>query len=287
MTAPQSPGRLPDFVVIGCMKSGTTALFRQLAALPQFAMPEVKEPHFFSDDAVWRRGVDWYRSLFPASTGRLTGEASVSYTRAPTTGRAAERLGGVLPGARLVCVLRDPLARMRSHYRHEVQRARERRSFLDALADTATDYLASSRYATCLAPWVERFGDSRLLVVRFEDLHGADEAAWRRVLTHLGAQPVGRPGVDDRNATADKPAFTPLMRVVHDRGWLRHLSRLPGPVRRAGRSLLVRPGSERYQHLLASAADDVPAEVVEVLAAEAAELRRLVPDPGLSWRSLG
>ena len=83
----------------------------------------MKEPVFFSDETAWNRGTDWYRSLFAESApGSLTGEASVEYTDPAVADTAAARIAATIPDARLVCLLRDPIDRLRSHYRHEVQR---------------------------------------------------------------------------------------------------------------------------------------------------------------------
>ena len=57
----------PDFIVIGAMKSATTTLHEQLARQPRLFMSRPKEPNFFSDDAMYARGWDWYSSLFRAA----------------------------------------------------------------------------------------------------------------------------------------------------------------------------------------------------------------------------
>src|SRR4051812_39114595 len=96
-------GRLPDFVVIGAMKSGTTSLYHWLAQHPSVRLPRAKEPHFFSREERWSRGVDWYRGLFAeASHDHVTGEFSTSYTAPHFSGVAADRMARVLPSAQLV-----------------------------------------------------------------------------------------------------------------------------------------------------------------------------------------
>ncbi len=77
--------RLPDFIIIGAMKSATTTLHGLLASQPGVFMSTPKEPCFFSDDEVWARGVGWYASLFEAApAGALLGESSTHYTKLPT-----------------------------------------------------------------------------------------------------------------------------------------------------------------------------------------------------------
>ena len=88
--------RLPDFVLIGAMKAGTTTLFRRLASVPGITLPDTKEPHFFSSEQTWSRGLDWYCSLFDGCDG-ITGEASASYSDAATSGLVSERIRGGHP----------------------------------------------------------------------------------------------------------------------------------------------------------------------------------------------
>ncbi|MGI8804183.1 MAG: sulfotransferase domain-containing protein, partial [Thermoleophilaceae bacterium] len=115
-------GALPDFLIIGAQKAGTSSLFRWLGESPGVELPEAKEVHFF--DIQFKRGVDWYREQFPAGSsgtlGRrrtLTGEASPYYLFHPL---APERIREVLPEVRLLALLRDPVDRAVSHYYHEL-----------------------------------------------------------------------------------------------------------------------------------------------------------------------
>ena len=91
--------RLPDFIIVGALKSGTTTLFRWLATHPGTSL-KTKEPHFFSGEAAWGRGIDWYRSLFEAAGDDVvTGEASATYTSMAAAPIAAARIAEVVPGA--------------------------------------------------------------------------------------------------------------------------------------------------------------------------------------------
>ncbi len=111
---------LPDFLIIGAMKCGTSTLAAQLAHQDGIFVTTPKEPNFFSDDAVHAKGLDWYRSLFgPAAPGDLLGEASTHYTKRPIHPDTLARLIPVLPAPRLVYMIRDPMDRIVSHYIHE------------------------------------------------------------------------------------------------------------------------------------------------------------------------
>jgi hypothetical protein len=244
---------LADFVIVGTMKSGTTTLFRWLGVQPGCALPDVKEPRFFSDDDRWARGVAWYRDLFPGTPGTITGEASVAYT-SPSPQTAIERLRSTIPDARLVCVLREPSTRLRSHYAHEVRRGREQRPF-DAAATLESPYVQWSAYDRCVGPWIDAFGD-QVLVVTFEDLFGPSVAAWQRVLAHVTLAPAERP-TEVFNESAGKASFTPVMRRLFDRGIRRMPAGTPHALRRLARRALVRTTSVDAGGALRPEVDDL------------------------------
>ena len=206
LTARRRP--LPDFLVIGAQKAGTTALYAYLRWHPGIAGPSWKEVSFF--DRHWWRGEAWYRGQFPLRAGkRLVGEASPSYLFHPL---APERARSLVPGAKLVALLRDPVDRAYSQYQHEVALGREPLSFEDALA--AEDerlvgeverliadprafsrawwdhtYTARGRYAEQLERWLEAFPSEKLLVVRTEDLGERPAETYASILAFLGAEP--------------------------------------------------------------------------------------------------
>ena len=254
-------GQWPDFIVIGAMKAGTTSLYRWLESQPEIWLPDVKEPNFFSDDVRWDRGVQWYQQLFspPSVGGTLTGEASVSYTLLSRAEIAAERMVRVLPEARLIYLIRHPLDRLRSHYRHEVQRNRETAAFRVALQHHATPYVGPSLYFSCLQPYIQRFGREQICVVRSEDLF-AEGPAWKAILDFLRL-PDRPPPTSRHNVTEIKRQFSPLLLRLWERG-LRRLPRgVPGPARKVAKSLLTRE-DVNYRSLLQSSLAPIP-ELVE------------------------
>lgn len=252
--------RLPDFVIIGAMKCGTTSLFRWLGAQPEVWLPEIKEPHFFSRDDRWRRGIDWYASLFAqAGPDFVTGEASASYSDPHRSPVAADRMARLLPDARLIYLVRDPVERLRSHYRHEVQRSRERRPLVEALRDPDNPYLRSSLYHRALAPYLDRFPWERVLVARLEDLIGG--SAWNQVLTHIGL-PHRAPPREVHNVSSEKAGFTRPMLRLWESGLGRRLATVPRPVRALGRRLLLRR-SPRYAALLRRSLTPIPDGLLE------------------------
>lgn len=116
--ARRGPGPLPTFIVVGVMKAGTTSLAANLRAHPQVFMPK-KELHFF--DKHFDEGVPWYREQFKKGRGRVCGEKTPRYM---TRKVFMERLHQTVPDAKIIVLLRDPVARVISQINHEIQRGR-------------------------------------------------------------------------------------------------------------------------------------------------------------------
>jgi Sulfotransferase domain len=209
---------LPDFLVIGAQKGGTTALYAYLRWHPAVLGPSWKEVSFF--DRHYRRGARWYRGQFPnaariALARRRTGsaprvgEASPSYMFHPL---APERVRALVPGVRLIAILRDPVERAFSHYNHERALGREPLTFEQAIereeARTAGEvermcadpayfshawwnwtYLARGRYADQLERWLAVFPREQLLALTSEELSARPAEEYARVLAFLGLPP--------------------------------------------------------------------------------------------------
>jgi hypothetical protein len=177
-------GKRIDFLVIGAAKSGTTSLFRYLAAHPMLSIPGEKELDFFCSDEKFARGVDWYLSHWRTATeGQLLGEVSPHYMQCK---HAAERIAHTFPRARLIALLRNPVERAYSHYSHVKRRHRERRSFDEAagqwlerhrsLPATAEQtelnrlYFAGSEYGRILTMFRRYFDRDQIEVLFTEQL---------------------------------------------------------------------------------------------------------------------
>jgi len=121
---------LPDFMIIGTQKGGTTSLYRYLAKHPQLKPNYVvKELSFF--DEYYNRGIDWYRSNFPIKRdGKLYFEGCTHYLYHPS---APKRILETIPAVKTIALLRNPIDRAYSSYRHQVRAGRETLSFEDAL----------------------------------------------------------------------------------------------------------------------------------------------------------
>lgn len=222
----QAPAGAPHvaFLVIGAQKAGTTSLFEYLRRHPGIYMPPEKEIGFFSSDANYGRGWGWYRSiaLGGAPAEAMCGEASVGYMggtpdrRAPGGGylppaRDARdvptedviprRVREHLPDARLICVLRDPVARCLSHYRMTVLAGTENRPFEQAICEMLdpgelerargsvtgnNGYIVRGEYHRILSGYWRSFPARQLMVIFSSELEDEPERTLQRVFEFLG-----------------------------------------------------------------------------------------------------
>ena len=176
---------LPNLIVIGAQKCGTTSLHNYLEAHPEISMSRRKETNFFLEDGNWDRGLDWYASHFdPAAPVR--GETSTGYTNLPASAGTADRMRSVVPGARLIYLVRDPLDRMASSYVHRRATGAERRSLAEALSDPRSPYVTQSCYATQLRPFLEHFSREQILIETGERLLRERRATLGRIFEFVG-----------------------------------------------------------------------------------------------------
>ncbi|MFC1759697.1 sulfotransferase domain-containing protein, partial [Planctomycetota bacterium] len=108
---------LPNFMIIGASKCGTTSLWEYLNRHPDVFWANPKEPMYFNWELKRPREIEWYASLFAdAADKQAIGEATTSYTYAPHTAKVPQRIHQLLPDCKLVYILRPPVARTYSHY---------------------------------------------------------------------------------------------------------------------------------------------------------------------------
>ena len=213
-------GPLPTFLVIGAMKAGTSSLYHYLRAHPQIFMPATKEPQFFATN--WDRGLAWYRHLFEGgSEADAIGEASTEYSKYPHVSGVPARMSTVVPDARMVYLVRDPIERIVSEYQHRVGSlsGHEAGRSIDRAVLEDPSYCDFSRYAMQIEQYLGYFPRDRLLVIRSEDLREDRERTLRRVLSFIG--------VDDRWVPPT------LQREFHRTAETQHHRRIDHALRRA------------------------------------------------------
>ncbi len=210
---------LPTFVVIGAMKAGTVSLRHYLDEHPDVFLGRggtLGEPNYFVAEYNWPRGRAWYESLFDgAGQAGAIGECSPCYTMAPAFPGVPERMARVIPEARLVYVVREPVARMQSMYMHQVSAGRERRRAEEALLDDR--YLGPSRYGLQLAGFLDHFDASQVLVIASEVLRGNPREALNAVFSHLAVDPAA---ADLEKRHRDHRSIDKRVPRLHDLHWL-------------------------------------------------------------------
>ncbi len=218
-------GALPDFVVIGTAKGGTSYFYHLLTQHPYVERAAAKELHFF--DSHFDEGVEWYRRCFPAprlQDGRrvITGEAT------PCLGDpyVPERMARVIPQVRLIALLRNPIDRVYSMYHHRVRHGWETRTLEEAieaeeaqmfeaprdiLGDARWKYLAKSVYVDQLLRWAEFFPREQMLVLKSEDFFERPVESLEPVLAFLGL-PDWEPEIPEFRVEGDKDEYERIKR---------------------------------------------------------------------------
>jgi hypothetical protein len=197
---------LPNFLIIGAMRSGTTSLARYLGAHPDVFMAPQKEVHFF--DRNFQLGPDWYRSQFQADGALMIGEATQTYLFEST---APERMAGLIPEARLIAILRDPVDRAYSHYMLNRAQGSEWLTFEAALEVEASRLTSGDLVATRMFSYVRRglylqqllevcrwFPRAQLHVMLFDDLRDRPAETYRSLCEWLGLAPFSPPNLGEQ-----------------------------------------------------------------------------------------
>jgi hypothetical protein len=180
---------LPNFLVIGAQRAGTSLLHRILLAHPDVYVPgQRKEVHYF--DRYFERGVEWYQSYFPASdaAGRYLaiGEITPDYL---ATDEAPARIHALLPACRLIVMLRNPVDRVYSWYQHARRSRNERRDFATFLEEEP-GALRAGLYHRHLQSYLALFPRESLLVLLYEELLRDPGRELGRLTAFLGADMV-------------------------------------------------------------------------------------------------
>ncbi|TQS45777.1 sulfotransferase domain-containing protein [Cryptosporangium phraense] len=254
---------LPDFLIIGTKRGGTTSVWNWLVRHPNVApmfpaLQQIKSPHYF--DVHYQRGERWYRSHFPTEAALeraaqrtgirpLTGEASPYYLFHPL---APERVQHTVPKARLIVLLRNPVDRAYSNYWERRGSNAEPLPTFEAAIDAEEErlageteriltepgyrsyhhdwhsYLARGRYVEQLTGWLDRFGRDQVLVLPFDDLRRDANGAYRVVQEFLSLPVVEPPRLAHHNKLP-VPPMAPATRarlVEYFRPWNARLTEL-------------------------------------------------------------
>lgn len=181
-------GYLPNLLIVGAAKAGTSSLHVYLDEHPAISMSKQKELELFNRPHDWRERLDWYRTNFLVRAP-VRGESSPAYSMYPRFGDVPARIAQVIPGARIVYLVREPVERALAHYVEWRFLEVDKRPFDEAFAApdaTSNYYVMSSRYAQQIDLYREQFPDSQILVLDQRDLLKRRRETLERVFRFLG-----------------------------------------------------------------------------------------------------
>lgn len=249
---------LPNFILIGAPKAGTTSVYHYLKQHPEIYMSPQKEPRHFSyqagvtrfdgpgDEAVEKIVIkSWshYLSLFSETKDEKgIGEASVDYLSSPI---APKQLYQKLPHVKLIAILRDPIERAYSNFQHVVRQGREPYlDFTEALAQEEAriqagwiyfwHYLDTGRYAKHLSRYFEFFPHEQIKIILFEDLVKNKHDVMKEIFSFIGVDPDFKVSMRKKHNAARAPASKSLKHLMYYPHGLRTIIQrtLPERVRR-------------------------------------------------------
>ncbi|MDX6580936.1 MAG: hypothetical protein QOI10_120 [Solirubrobacterales bacterium] len=274
-------GALPNLIVIGAQKCGTSVLHYYLGLHPEVSMSKPKELNFFIEERNWPRGIDWYKAQFDADA-RVRGEASPNYTAFPQHEGVPERMASVVPDAKLIYMVRDPLERIAAHWVHNYAKRREKGTLAETLVHPNTSYVTRSKYAMQLERFLEHYPKEQVLVFQQSELRHKRMETLRQVFEFIGVDAdYNHPRFEqERHQTSGKTRATRLAvrlekmgrgrrgRMIPSNFWLVLDDRLP--LRRA----IKRPDVKAA----------LPQDTLEELRADGARLRELTGRDFSNWK---
>jgi hypothetical protein len=225
-----------DFFIIGAMKTGSTTLYDYLQGHANIALCSPKEPGFFSRDERFLNGEKWYASLFEKKGDDcLYGDASTCYSRNLTYPNTIKRIHQHNPRAKFIYVVRDPVQRAISHYKHRMEESRLNGLSiipLSALITNDNELLEAGDYAMQLEKYLEFFTKDQFLILTFHELTQTPLIALKKLSQFLGV-----------NITATAPIRANPSGIVYQKNTLKNILR-----------------SIRNLPIIASVADILPAK---------------------------
>ena len=269
----------PDLIVIGAMKSGTTTLDRHLRAHPDIGMSRDKETNYFVAEKTFGNGPRWYSGQFDPAR-RLHGEASPNYTKADVFAGVPERIATHCPGVKLVYIVRDPVARAISQYRHSWtigDLAMDPEAFA---ASTEWDHVvATSCYARQLDAYLPHVPLERILMLDFDDLVRDPQRTMDALAAYLGVEPHPVAGGSHNEAAELSRVPAPVLRLAQS------------PLGQAMNRVVSRGARDRVRRLFARGAARTPPEfpaplvgrLREALGPDAQRLRALTGQGFAGW----
>ncbi len=274
---------LPNFIMIGAMKSGTSSLHHYLDEHPDISMSCPKELDFFIEERRWSKGLDWYKSHFPTAAA-IRGESSVGYTQRHLYAGVPERIHAVNPDVKLLYILRDPVERVVSHFTQLSLMGLEDRDFQEALDELpGSDYVLSSSYHYQLSAYLAHFSVEQIQILTLEELVRDKVGTIQKVFQFLGVDDhfVGKDWALVHNRSVDKFERNLLGKVMHKVPFKsRWKPMVPEPLATAYSRLTARKPEQRRQPLLS---EEKRAEIQALLQDDIASLREVTGRDFSEW----
>ena len=217
----------PNLIIIGAMKCATTSLHYYLSLHPEIFMPKIKELGYFIAELNWSRGADWYLSHFNSDTP-VRGETTPGYTVYPCFAGVPERMHALIPDAKLVYIVRDPIDRIISQYSHNFTRGFEHRPLAALIesGDAEEWYIDRSRYYFQIEQYLPYYPPGKITILSAEELKRDQRGTLASLFRFLG--------VDDQ---FNSPNFK---RIKHPTQPARRLTKLGRHINRLSERYLNR-----------------------------------------------
>ena len=273
-------GALPNLIVVGAQKCGTSGLHYYLSLHPEISMSRPKELNFFIAERNYPRGLDWYRAHFDPRA-KVRGESSPNYAAYPQHVGVPERMHSIVPAASLLYMVRDPIDRIAAHWVHNFAKRREKGDLHATLLHPNTSYLARSHYYTQLQQFLRVYPRERIMLLEQEDLRSRRLETLRRVFEFVGVDPGFSHSrfSDERHKTSRKTRATRLAMGLERMGETRHGRRVPEPFWRAVGNLFP----FRRTIAVPDVREALPPEALRSLREDAERLRELTGRDFATW----
>ena len=180
----------PNCIIIGGQKCGTTSLHYYLDQHPDIQMSRWKEIQFFIEEYEWHRGAKWYARQFKGKA-KIHGESSTPYTNYPVFKGVSGKMYSLIPDAKLIYLVRDPVARAISSYLYGFKGYDDKRSLEEAFVDFRNnEYIDRGRYYFQLQQYLKYYSKEQICVVQSEKLRSARMETLQRIFRFLDVDEV-------------------------------------------------------------------------------------------------
>ncbi len=227
---------LPNFIIIGAMKCGTTSLAHYLSQHPEVFVSSPENIYFFGADENFKRGLSYYESFFEgAQNYRAIGEASDDYTKAlmKKSQLASQRIKKILPDVKLIFLAKHPLKQIESSWLQRVADSSEVLPFNKAVLESKFQYVETANYLRQLSFYYEKFNSDQIRVFFTEDLSEDPSKVLLSCLDFLGVEKTVS-GIDltHLNVSLDKSYDRSMTKIIRNSSYLVQLAQnAPSPLK--------------------------------------------------------